>query len=899
MARRSSSPILSKTEAKRAARSVQERSVADLDRIGLVKRTADSIAEASCLVAVLSVPLYFSVLTATGYEPDKAILLRVFATVAGAAWLVGLILDRSRVRVTLVNTLLFRLGVLAFVAYVVATILSIDPRLSLWGSQGRQQGLWSHAAYLIFFVVAATRLRTQAHWSRLVTVLLFGSVPVVIYGFFQQFHLDPIPNGGDPTTLSWPVRSTLGQHVFLGAYLVMIIPFTAARLIENWNWRSAHVEKSDKNAAFIITGAAIFAVLTFYLFLAVGFRVGSLYVGPALFAVMPAVLGGYVLLGLLLEELPDSTGTRKARRASYAALLGVQILTLVMTGARGPWLGFYVSVPVFAFLLARRLERPRIARALLAGTAVIALFVVVLNISGGPLQPLRTVHGLSRLANLSESSGAEGSAQGRLLIWEGVKNLMTQAPSVGGTWGGAGRLVVGYGPETLHWAFEAVYPLQLRQATSQIWVWDRAHDIYLDYLVDAGLLGLLSILAALAAFFWTVLRTLRQVNTASALLSIAAASAIAGHLVEGIFGLETAVTLLMFWLVLGFAVRLPFGSDEAAIPERPRLESLGTTVWYWVALLVALGLVAMLSPTAAEHPAILSALWLLSALAAVGGVAAALLTPLVTPRRASRLSGQKQEDVMPSGPDRRSLIAPGLIVLAAALSLGSQMRFETAAFADRAGQTHLAEQDVPGGIGYLQEAVVVNGYEPVYETELGAAYLTLGSNRLDSADPFFTPSTDSAKTLDPRKATNLGKDQLFGLAEASLRSARSLSPLDPDMYNNLGNLYLQWNRSSQALAVFERAQQLALNSPKYLDQEALADLQANRIADAQRRAQAALKLDSAYWFTYYALAFIDHQRGSHAQAKKEAGLALYLKVNAYPQPPQSQVQQLQSFQRSG
>jgi hypothetical protein len=306
--------------------------------------------------------------------------------------------------------------------------------------------------------------------------------------------------------------------------------------------------------------------------------------------------------------------------------------------------------------------------------------------------------------------------------------------------------------------------------------------------------------------------------------------------------------------------------------------------------------------SAANHPAVLSALWLLACLAAVGGVAATLKGPTVqaaVSRTAQRQPDGKRTEVAASALPGRALITGGLIALAGVLALGSQMRFETAAFAERLGQTQLAELNQSSGIGYLEEAVNNNAYEPVYATELGAAYLSIGTNHVDSGNPAYVPSAQAFRTLDPQQALNLGRDQLYTLAEESLQAARSDAPLDPDMYNNLGNLYLQWNRPVEALTVFRRAQALSANSPKYLDQEALAELQAGHAAYGRTLAEAGLQLDPTYWFTYYALAQLDHQLGAHVQAKNEARIALVTKANAYPPPPPQQVQQLQTIQRSG
>src|SRR5207244_7030991 len=82
--------------------------------------------------------------------------------------------------------------------------------------------------------------RTPGALRRLVDVVLFGSVPVGLVALSQAANWDPLPRVWDPAVTSMTVRSTFGSHVFLGSYLVMIIPLTAARLAWAWReWRGA------------------------------------------------------------------------------------------------------------------------------------------------------------------------------------------------------------------------------------------------------------------------------------------------------------------------------------------------------------------------------------------------------------------------------------------------------------------------------------------------------------------------------------------------------------------------------------------------------------------------------------------------------------------------------------
>lgn len=110
--------------------------------------------------------------------------------------------------------------------YILATIFSVDPRQSLWGTITRQ-GALTVLFLVLFFILIADALRSSLQVDRLVTTLIVVSVPVAIYGWLQYFGLDPLE--WETTSLS-PVHSTVGYSLFLGAFLAMVIPFTLFRI---------------------------------------------------------------------------------------------------------------------------------------------------------------------------------------------------------------------------------------------------------------------------------------------------------------------------------------------------------------------------------------------------------------------------------------------------------------------------------------------------------------------------------------------------------------------------------------------------------------------------------------------------------------------------------------------
>jgi O-antigen ligase len=84
---------------------------------------------------------------------------------------------------------------------------------------------------ILFFILLVSAIQDKKQIDRLVTSLVLGSVPVAVYGWIQFLGYDP---------LDWisgsisNVHATLGYSLFLGSYLVLVIPFSFGRLIAGW-----------------------------------------------------------------------------------------------------------------------------------------------------------------------------------------------------------------------------------------------------------------------------------------------------------------------------------------------------------------------------------------------------------------------------------------------------------------------------------------------------------------------------------------------------------------------------------------------------------------------------------------------------------------------------------------
>jgi len=145
----------------------------------------------------------------------------------------------------------------------------------------------------------------------------------------------------------------------------------------------------------------------------------------------------------------------------------------------------------------------------------------------------------------------------------------------------------------------------------------------------------------------------------------------------------------------------------------------------------------------------------------------------------------------------------------------------------------------------------------------------------------------------------LGRNQLFQLAVSSLKTGESSLPLDPKIHAAIADAYLQWKRPIQALAQYREAEKLSLDNPSYLDGQALAYLAADQPQAALSEAQAAVRLDNTFWYSFYARARVYDRMHKKALAMADASLALIVANNFRPSPPADQLAQLQRMQRSG
>ncbi|HEY1013427.1 MAG TPA: hypothetical protein VGE07_12020, partial [Herpetosiphonaceae bacterium] len=191
------------------------------------------VMEACWLLALIMVPVYFSLLSDRHFEPDKAVALRSLALVMGGAWLIN-ILERGSAFKTWPRWRDWKRAPLAVPAlvyaavFILTTLTSILIFTSMFGGYNRLQGTYTNLSYALIFGGIVAKVRRREQLDRLITVMIAGSFPVLAYGWVQHQAIDPLPWAGDTASR---VASTMGNSIFVAAYLILVLPFALYRLV--------------------------------------------------------------------------------------------------------------------------------------------------------------------------------------------------------------------------------------------------------------------------------------------------------------------------------------------------------------------------------------------------------------------------------------------------------------------------------------------------------------------------------------------------------------------------------------------------------------------------------------------------------------------------------------------
>jgi tetratricopeptide (TPR) repeat protein/O-antigen ligase len=447
------------------------------------------------------------------------------------------------------------------VVYLISTVLSRTPRISWWGSYVRLQGTYTVYSYILVFFFMLGTLRKRAQVDRIIHTVILTSVPASLYGILQHYGLDPLPWAG---SVQERVASTMGNAIFIAAYLLMAAFLTMYRLVVSFV-RLVSDKASDTGDA-LLAGVYLFvlAVQCVAIFFSQS-RGPWLGLGAGLFVFALIGLVGLRQMrgaarGVTLGEVARGVGLG-AGALIVAGLLAVVALREIQSPLLGLGLLGLTLLAPYVVLIVRRSGLQWLWITLVTQAVLVAGFLVVFNLPGTPLASLKSLPYIGRLGQIFETEGGTGKV--RVLIWEGAARMVVADPV---------RTIIGYGPESMYVTYEPFYPPDLAHYEERNRTPDRSHNQTFDTLISTGVLGFAAYMFLFGSVFYLGLRWLGLLRSGldnylfigliagSSLLSVAVE-----RLITGSFAL--AGVSLPAGFVLGLAVYLVIAAARRQGPK--------------------------------------------------------------------------------------------------------------------------------------------------------------------------------------------------------------------------------------------------------------------------------------------------------------------------------------------
>jgi cytochrome c-type biogenesis protein CcmH/NrfG/O-antigen ligase len=264
-------------------------------------------------------------------------------------------------------------------------------------------------------------------------------------------------------------------------------------------------------------------------------------------------LGAYLVILLPLTLALLLTSRKRGVRLLWAAVLLGDILVIGLTQARGAILAAFISLLLFALIwwdshLKRKWR-------MLGWSGLIMLG------SSGPL------------AVLWLGRGEAGSSAARLAIWQGVVELIRERP------------FLGYGLDSMSLVFPRVYLPELVYYQGREFFVDRAHNLFLDWALAAGIPGLLAFLFLLGSFLFLSGRSLQKGHTSRKRALLAAiVAAVVANSANNLVSFDVTPSAAATWLLMGVGTALAMAPINLT-PQR-EVEKDPTQHWMLSAFLV-------------------------------------------------------------------------------------------------------------------------------------------------------------------------------------------------------------------------------------------------------------------------------------------------------------------------
>lgn len=258
----------------------------------------------------------------------------------------------------------------------------------------------------------------------------------------------------------------------------------------------------------------------------------------------------------------------------YYLLFIIFYLCLLFTKSRSGFLGFIAADIIFwSFILIK--EKKTVLRQFLTFNF---LFLILTFFAGAPFPQINRFTAQEIFQTKApappvlEPGGTE-SGEIRKIVWKGAIDIWKRYP------------LFGTGPETFAYSYYQFRPKEHNLTSEWDFLYNKAHNEYLNYLATTGLVGLMSYLTfifAFVAWFFKIGNFLGQLDIRTIrILLFALFSGWLSILITNFFGFSVVPVALLFFLIPAMSLCFSSSPPQGVNSRQPlRL----TKIWQWPAI---------------------------------------------------------------------------------------------------------------------------------------------------------------------------------------------------------------------------------------------------------------------------------------------------------------------------
>lgn len=239
----------------------------------------------------------------------------------------------------------------------------------------------------------------------------------------------------------------------------------------------------------------------------------------------------FCLMYVFIAALLWSQSKEPKKQFFYPILIAFNVLGILYSGTRGTMIGLIVGVFVALGFLAWK-EKGKMGKMFAVSLAVFLVLVSSIFIfKETALIKNSTV--LSRIASISPNDITGAS---RLAMWKISYEAWKEKP------------LLGYGQDNFSYVFARKF-LPERMCNLEPW-YDRSHDVFFDWLVAAGALGLITYLSLYGVTLWYVWK--KKDHTMPLAEKAILTGMIAGYFVHNVFVFDNLTSYILFFALLAY-----------------------------------------------------------------------------------------------------------------------------------------------------------------------------------------------------------------------------------------------------------------------------------------------------------------------------------------------------------